>query len=181
MVRLGHATPFKHENVRQRRRHVRHATRHEQESRVLQSLLRGDLQPPIFLSDQASPPPGPEEDPTNYSNYEPQDDGAPDDESLPATTVLSMWESIPWEVESKSNEAIRKANPLPPVDADIMASLRAHDRRVTEEIRARNWESVSSKLFMAYLWLRHTTANWTTTTSFDSHTSRFCKCQDNDP
>jgi hypothetical protein len=179
MVRLGHATPFKHKNTQQRRRWVRHATRHQREHHVLQSLLRGDLPPPILTPTQTSTQPKPEDYSLDYQDYDPPDNNVPDNQSMPETNnVMSMWKSIPWAIESTLNEANRKANPLPFVDLNIMASLRAHNRQVTKQIQARNWESVSSKLFTAYLWLRHKTENWTNTASFESHTSQFCKCQD---
>jgi hypothetical protein len=81
------------------------------------------------MSAQSSTPAEPEDYPTNYHDYEPPENETSDHQSMPEPNdVLSMWESIPWAVESKSNEVIRKAQPLSSVDPDIMASLRAHDR-----------------------------------------------------
>jgi hypothetical protein len=57
-----------------------------------------------------------------------------EDEGEHVTNPLSIWESIPWDVLSKTSKANAKKNAHPMVNPNISASLRAHNRLVAEEI-----------------------------------------------
>jgi len=183
MVRLGKANPFKHETTRETRRRLKHNNRHERDRHVLESLLRGDVQPsltvqPSTSSEAAAVSYGYADD-LPYNEFDPNSHRASNLLEAEAGP-LSRWESIPWTIESSKTSKERDVQPHPAIDPQISAALRAHDRRVVHQTRANNWKNVMNKLFTAYLWLKNKTANWTNPESFNAHTAKFCKCEEQD-
>ncbi|KAI9625728.1 hypothetical protein KEM48_010681 [Puccinia striiformis f. sp. tritici PST-130] len=181
MARLSKVNPFKHDTRNDKKRKSRHADRYVEERRTLDALMQGNYSAPIVDHQ----PPQAELD-NNYSDgynhsdgYEAHQELNSGDEStaqVDTNTVLSGWSSIPWNVTSTSN-GIQSSQPrYPLLDPSFIAAARARDRDIDGQILANNRNKAMSKLFTSYLWLREKTNNWTTESSFEDFTARFCKC-----
>ncbi|WAR53826.1 hypothetical protein PtB15_3B335 [Puccinia triticina] len=173
MARLGKSNPFQHETSQQRKRRLKHTSRNTKGQEILNSLLRGEPLP-------SDTQPAPDIDSTenyllDFGSLDFETSTGPENHDNP----LSAWSSIPWLVESELT-ATRDHMPCPAINPEDRAALRQHDRRVTHETRANNWNDVMTKLFRAYLWLKNETDNWTAPSSFESHEEQFCNCEEHD-
>ncbi|KAI7938710.1 hypothetical protein MJO28_014289 [Puccinia striiformis f. sp. tritici] len=99
--------------------------------------------------------------------------------SLAATSALSAWGSIPWDVPSSiPNRSSPEFNFL---DPEITAAIRNRDRNASHQRKDDAWQKLMGKLFPVYMWLKVKTQNWTATNALDSFSTKFCKCGPNTP
>ncbi|WAR57851.1 hypothetical protein PtB15_5B81 [Puccinia triticina] len=175
-VRTAKLNPFKHETVRERKKRLRHKDRDLLSRQTIESLKTGNFRPPAILPKS-----------TNLANFRPygdveQDDSqleGPSGDSMASPDLNSVWDSIPWDVIAPST--VPKPFGGLRLDPTITAAIREHDRNNFHHSRVNHWDQCMSKLFSSYLWLKEKTRNWTATCSFDSFTSKFCKCNDDTP
>ncbi|KAI7939418.1 hypothetical protein MJO29_014154, partial [Puccinia striiformis f. sp. tritici] len=92
--------------------------------------------------------------------------------SLAATSALSAWGSIPWDVPSSiPNRSSPEFNFL---DPEITAAIRNRDRNASHQRKDDAWQKLMGKLFPVYMWLKVKTQNWTATNALDSFSTKFC-------
>ncbi|PLW37400.1 hypothetical protein PCASD_09881 [Puccinia coronata f. sp. avenae] len=177
MPHIPKSTPFKHETTREKRRRMWNFECNRKGRSLLDLLMQGNYQPPSIPNRPLQESSFDGNAPGDEDQWEDTDDRE-DPHNKPAgrnnnsDNLYSTWDSIPW-------NAIAPTKPsrfLPLLNPDIMASIQAHNRQAVHHTRANNWLKVMTKLFSAYLWLKEKTNNWTAENSFDSFTTRFCKC-----
>ncbi|KAI9612562.1 hypothetical protein H4Q26_007719 [Puccinia striiformis f. sp. tritici PST-130] len=99
--------------------------------------------------------------------------------TLAATSALSAWGSIPWDVPSSIPN--RSAPGFNFLDPEITAAVRNRDRNASHQRKDDAWQKLMGKLFPVYMWLKVKTQNWTATNALDSFSTKFCKCGTNTP
>ncbi|POW01179.1 hypothetical protein PSTT_12675 [Puccinia striiformis] len=99
--------------------------------------------------------------------------------TLAATSALSAWGSIPWDVPSSIPN--RSAPGFNFLDPEITAAVRNRDRNASHQRKDDAWQKLMGKLFPVYMWLKVKTQNWTATNALDSFSTKFCKCGPNTP
>ncbi|KAI9613302.1 hypothetical protein H4Q26_009902, partial [Puccinia striiformis f. sp. tritici PST-130] len=162
MGRLSKDNPFKHESRNKKKRKARHADRYAEEQRTLDALEQGNYHVPI--ADVDHQPPQAEID-IDYSMVDTHD-------------IRSAWGSIPWDVISPSNVIQPSQSRYLLLDPSFIAAARARDRDIDAQILADNRKKAMSKLFTSYLCLREKTGSWTSESSFEDFSPRFCKCDE---
>ncbi|KAI7943741.1 hypothetical protein MJO28_011269 [Puccinia striiformis f. sp. tritici] len=202
----GHKiNPFHHETRREKKKREKNATRNSASQQTLTSLVDGTYQPPrignhprAFTSSLGSNPSGGDvgntyqyHDHQHPNHYGPdQDDGDQDlmlesqsqiahHGTLAATSALSAWGSIPWDVPSSIPN--RSAPGFNFLDPEITAAVRNRDRNASHQRKDDAWQKLMGKLFPVYMWLKVKTQNWTATNALDSFSTKFCKCGPNTP
>ncbi|POV96520.1 hypothetical protein PSTT_15593 [Puccinia striiformis] len=202
----GHKiNPFHHETRREKKKREKNATRNSASQQTLTSLVDGTYQPPrignhprAFTSSLGSNPSGGDvgntyqyHDHQHPNHYGPDQDNGDQDlmlesqsqiahhGTLAATSALSAWGSIPWDVPSSiPNRSAPEFNFL---DPEITAAVRNRDRNASHQRKDDAWQKLMGKLFPVYMWLKVKTQNWTATNALDSFSTKFCKCGPNTP
>ncbi|KAI9607994.1 hypothetical protein KEM48_005591, partial [Puccinia striiformis f. sp. tritici PST-130] len=175
MGRLSKANPFKHESRNEKKRKARHADRYAEERRTLDALKQGNYHVPI--ADVDHQPPQAEID-IDYSDGHEVNSGDQSNSQLDTHDIRSAWGSIPWDVISPPNVIQPSQSRYLLLDPSFIAAARARDRDIDAQILANNRKKAMSKLFTSYLWLREKTGNWTSESSFEDFSPRFCKCDE---
>ncbi|KAI7933026.1 hypothetical protein MJO28_017857 [Puccinia striiformis f. sp. tritici] len=192
--------PFHHETRRQKEKREKDAPRDLASQQTLTSLVDGTYQPPrignhprastsslrpdssggdVGNMDQHPDHYGPDHDDGDYDHMLDSQSHLAHHGSLAATSALSAWGSIPWDVPSSiPNHPSPEFNFL---DPKITAAVRNRDRNVTHQRKDDIWQKLMRKLFPVYMWLKVKTQNWTATNALDSFSTKFCKCGANAP
>ncbi|KAI7965130.1 hypothetical protein MJO29_003228 [Puccinia striiformis f. sp. tritici] len=186
--------PFHHETRRQKKKREKDAPRDLASQQTLTSLVDGTYQPPrignhprastsslrpdssggdVGNMDQHPDHYGPDHDDGDYDHMLDSQSHLAHHGSLAATSALSAWGSIPWDVPSSiPNHPSPEFNFL---DPKITAAVRNRDRNVTHQRKDDIWQKLMRKLFPVYMWLKVKTQNWTATNALDSFSTKFCK------
>ncbi|KAH9455142.1 hypothetical protein Pst134EA_022621 [Puccinia striiformis f. sp. tritici] len=170
--------PFHHETRRQKEKREKDAPRDLASQQTLTSLVDGTYQPPrignhprastsslrpdssggdVGNMDQHPDHYGPDHDDGDYDHMLDSQSHLAHHGSLAATSALSAWGSIPWDLSATA------------------------DRNVTHQRKDDIWQKLMRKLFPVYMWLKVKTQNWTATNALDSFSTKFCKCGANAP
>ncbi|KAI7945551.1 hypothetical protein MJO29_011939 [Puccinia striiformis f. sp. tritici] len=185
--------PFHHETRRQKKKREKDAPRDLASQQTLTSLVDGTYQPPrignhprastsslrpdssggdVGNMDQHPDHYGPDHDDGDYDHMLDSQSHLAHHGSLAATSALSAWGSIPWDVPSSiPNHPSPEFNFL---DPKITAAVRNRDRNVTHQRKDDIWQKLMRKLFPVYMWLKVKTQNWTATNALDSFSTKFC-------
>ncbi|KAH9470648.1 hypothetical protein Pst134EA_004575 [Puccinia striiformis f. sp. tritici] len=175
MGRLSKDNPFKHESRNKKKRKARHADRYAEEQRTLDALEQGNYHVPI--ADVDHQPPQAEID-IDYSDGHEVNSGDQSNSQVDTHDIRSAWGSIPWDVISPSNVIQPSQSRYLLLDPSFIAAARARDRDIDAQILADNQKKAMSKLFTSYLCLREKTGSWTSESSFEDFSPRFCKCDE---